>query len=249
MTGGATGIGNGIKSQLVENGHQVIVVDIKDADIIADLSTLEGRQAAIQGIRVLAPEGLDGFIPVAGVGPQVSPPSLVAKINYFGSVVVTEGVRDLVAKKRGAIVMICSNSARIMEYDKEYIGALAAGDEALASELVDQLDGQSAYGGSKYAIGCWTRVQAPAFAAEGINLNAVAPGFITTPMTDDGLKNKEFGESMQAFVDSVPVGRPGTPKDIANMVLFLLSEQASFVAGSIMYVDGGHDAIFRPDQY
>jgi NAD(P)-dependent dehydrogenase (short-subunit alcohol dehydrogenase family) len=249
MTGGATGIGNGIKSQLREQGHQVIVVDIKDADIIADLSTQQGRQQAIDGIRSAAPEGLDGFIPVAGVGPQVSPPSLVAKINYFGSVVVTEGVRDLVAKKRGGIVMICSNSARIMEYDAEYIDALAAGDEDAACARIDQLDGQTAYGGSKYAIGCWTRLHAPAFAAEGVNLNAVAPGFITTPLTDEGLNDKDFGETIQAFVDSVPIGRPGVPEDIANMVLFLLSEKASFVAGSIIYVDGGHDAVFRPSQY
>ena len=145
--------------------------------------------------------------------------------------------------------MICSNSARIMEYDAEYIDALAAGDEDAACARIDQLDGQTAYGGSKYAIGCWTRLHAPAFAAEGVNLNAVAPGFITTPLTDEGLNDKDFGETIQAFVDSVPIGRPGVPEDIANMVLFLLSEKASFVAGSIIYVDGGHDAVFRPSQY
>jgi NAD(P)-dependent dehydrogenase (short-subunit alcohol dehydrogenase family) len=77
----------------------------------------------------------------------------------------------------------------------------------------------------------------------------VAPGFITTPLTDEGLNDKDFGETIQAFVDSVPIGRPGVPEDIANMVLFLLSEKASFVAGSIIYVDGGHDAVFRPSQY
>ena len=54
MTGGATGIGNAIKQQLLSLGNQVIVVDIKDADIIADLSTLEGRQTAVNGIAAAA---------------------------------------------------------------------------------------------------------------------------------------------------------------------------------------------------
>ena len=103
MTGGATGIGNAIKEQLRDQGHKVIVVDIKDADIVADLSTSEGRQAAIDGLNAAAPDGLDGFIPCAGVGPQVSPPSLVAKINYFGALALTQAMRPVVAKKKGAI--------------------------------------------------------------------------------------------------------------------------------------------------
>lgn len=248
MTGGATGIGNAIKNQLREQGHQITVVDIKDADIIADLSTAEGRRVAIDGIRAAAPEGLDGFIPCAGVGPQVSPPSLVARINYFGAVSVTEGVRDLVAKKKGAVVMICSNSAP-MGYDQEFSDKLLAGDEEGACARVDQFEGQTAYGGSKYAIGCWTRSQSAAYAGEGIRLNAVAPGFIQTPLTEEGLKDKDFGAAMQEFVDSIPVGRPGIPDDVANAVSFLLSEKGSFVVGSIFFVDGGHDALFRPTQF
>ena len=55
MTGGATGIGAAIKQQLREQGHQVIVVDIHDADIVADLSTIEGREQAVAGIRAAAP--------------------------------------------------------------------------------------------------------------------------------------------------------------------------------------------------
>ena len=91
MTGGATGIGNAIKQQLLSQGNQIIVVDIKDADIIADLSTLEGRQTAVDGIVAAAPDGLDGFIPCAGVGPHISPPSMVARINFFGALAVTAG--------------------------------------------------------------------------------------------------------------------------------------------------------------
>ena len=85
MTGGATGIGAAIKTQLRDLGHTVIVVDIKNADIIADLSTEQGCQAAIEEIGQLAPEGLDGFIPCAGLGPAARPASrskIVIRISY-----------------------------------------------------------------------------------------------------------------------------------------------------------------------
>ena len=73
MTGGATGIGAELKSQLLAAGHEVISVDIKEGDVIADLSTAEGRQAAVDGVRERAPDGLDGFIPCAGLPPVARP--------------------------------------------------------------------------------------------------------------------------------------------------------------------------------
>jgi NAD(P)-dependent dehydrogenase (short-subunit alcohol dehydrogenase family) len=138
MTGGATGIGNAIKQQLIAQGHKVTVVDIKDADIVADLSTAEGRQLAVDGIMSAAPDGLDGFVPCAGVGPQVKPASLVGKINYFGALAVTEGVKPLLAKKKGAIVMISSNSAP-MGYDQTVTDLMLSGDEAATSAKLDEM--------------------------------------------------------------------------------------------------------------
>mgnify|MGYP000247613789 CR=1 FL=1 len=249
MTGGATGIGNAIKQQLIGQGHSVLVVDIKNADIIADLSTSAGRQAAIDGIRAHSADGLDGFIPCAGVGPMVSPPSLVSSINYFGAVVVTEGVRDLLVKKNGAIVMVSSNSAP-MGYDQTYTDLLLAGDEAKSGARVDELgQGQTAYGGSKFALTCWMRANASSYAADGVRINAVAPGFTQTPLTDAAMQDKDFSESMKQFVETIPVGKAGLPDDIANGVSFLLSEKASFVVGSVLFIDGGHDAVFRPNDF
>ena len=68
MTGGATGIGAAIKQRLRGAGHTVIVVDVKDADVIADLGTRAGRDSAIEGIRARANGGLDGFVACAGLG-------------------------------------------------------------------------------------------------------------------------------------------------------------------------------------
>lgn len=250
MTGGATGIGNAIKQQLKSLGHDVIVADIKDADIIADLSSAEGRQAAIDGINAAAADGLDGFIPCAGVGPHVAPASLIARINLFGTLAVTEGVKPLLAKKRGAIVMISSNSAP-MGYDQAVTDALIAGDEEAACANVDELgDGQLAYGGGKYALSCWLRKNSAAYAAEGIRLNAVAPGFTQTPLTDVAMNSDDYRDVMKDFVASIPIGRPGLPEDMAEAACFLLdADKAGFIVGSILFVDGGHDAMFRPTQF
>ncbi|NQV64694.1 MAG: SDR family NAD(P)-dependent oxidoreductase, partial [SAR86 cluster bacterium] len=84
LTGGATGIGAAIKQRLLANGHQVIVVDVTDADIIADLSTADGRQRAIDDIHERAPDGLDGLITCAGLGSHIPDRGLVTRVIYFG---------------------------------------------------------------------------------------------------------------------------------------------------------------------
>ena len=146
--------------------------------------------------------------------------------------------------------MISSNSAP-MGYDQAVTDLMLSGDEAATSAKLDEIgDGQLAYGGGKYAISCWLRKASAAYAAEGIRLNAVAPGFTSTPLTDAGLNDPQFGDVMKDFVASIPVGRAGLPADIAEAVCFLLDGQrAGFIVGSVLFVDGGHDAMFRPDQF
>lgn len=248
MTGGATGIGAAIKQQLQSEGHKVIVVDIKDADIIADLSTPAGRQAAIDGIAAAAPDGLNGFVPCAGLGPAARPYSLITRVNYFGAVATTEGLREQVAKRKGSIVMISSNSAPMMP-DDEYTELLLAGEEDKACALIDGRDANQAYAGSKRAVSQWLRSNSTAYAQQGIRLNAVAPGITQTPLVDASNDDPEVGQAMKDFAASVPLGRVGQPADIAQVVCFLLSDKASFVAGSIFFADGGHDAMLRPKQF
>lgn len=248
MTGGATGIGAATKEQLRGEGHEVIVVDITNADIEADLSTDEGRQRAIDGICAAAPQGLDGFVPCAGLGPSVSPSSLITRVNYFGAVAVTEGVKHLVAQRGGAMVLISSNSAP-MGADREYVDLLLAGEEKSACERIDTLDAQNAYAGSKLALTRWMRRHTVAYAKAGIRINAVAPGITKTPLTDRVYQDPTYGQTMKEFGESVPLGAIGRPEQIAEVICFLLSAKASFVAGSVFFVDGGHDAMLRPDEF
>lgn len=248
MTGGATGIGAAIKRSLRDDGHRVVVVDIKDADIVADLSSPEGREAAIRGIRDAAADGLDGFVPCAGVGANVPDPVLIANVNYYGTTELVDGVKDLVASKRGAMVLISSNSAPHPTND-EFVELLLAGKRAEALAVAETMETQPVYSGTKLAMARWMRRVAAEYAASGVRLNAVAPGYTETPMTAAVANDPTYGAAIKEFVASIPVGRPGMPEDIANAVCYLLAPEAGFICGSVLFVDGGHDAMTRPDQF
>ncbi len=251
LTGGATGIGAAIKQQLRDQGHTVIVVDIKDADVVADLSTDAGCQQALEAVNDLAPDGLEGFIPCAGLGPAARPPSLITDVNFFAAKSTTEGLLKALAKKRGAVVVISSNSAPMAIKDSELLEALDGDSRQAASKIVNRRESgpHDAYTCSKLAITRWMRRNVSAYAAQGVRINAVAPGITTTPLTDAAKEDKNVAQAMKDFSAAVPAGREAVPEEIANVVLFLLSEQASFCYGAVFFVDGGSDCLLRPADF
>lgn len=94
------------------------------------------------------------------------------------------------------------------------------------------------YGASKAALNKWTKHAALDLSKYGIRVNAVAPGVIEAGMNQDtAVSNPEL---WKYYVSNIPLQRPGTPDDIANMVLFLASEKANWITGKIFEVDGGH---------
>ncbi len=112
--------------------------------------------------------------------------------------------------------------------------------------MLPEVSGHDCYSGSKQAVAKWMRKNAPQFAAQGIRLNAIAPGYTETAMTKAVADDPQYGDAIRQFVASIPMQRPGSPEDMADAAEFLLSDKASFVAGSMLYIDGGHDAMFRP---
>jgi len=249
ITGGATGIGAELKRQLLAAGHRVISVDIKEGDVVADLSTTQGRQAAIDGVRTLAPDGLDGFIPCAGLPPVAKPLSVITRVNYFAVVATVAGLRDLLEKKKGSVLFVSSNSAPMVGSEDAYVQACLAGDEEAACTHVEGRDGHTAYAGSKRAVTMWMRRHVVDYAATGVRLNAVAPGITMTPLAERVFADAELGPVMKQFGDMVPVGSNAQPVQIANVMRFMLSDEADNVCGAVFFVDGGSDAMLRPDDF
>ncbi|MFT6285927.1 MAG: NAD(P)-dependent dehydrogenase (short-subunit alcohol dehydrogenase family) [Halieaceae bacterium] len=247
VTGGASGIGAAIKAQLVSEGHSVLVVDILDADIVANLATSEGRGIAIDAIRKHCTDGLAGLVTCAGLGASTTDQALISAVNYFGTINLIEGLHDLLMANGAAVLLISSNSAS-MATKEEYVQTLLGGDETAAGAIAQTIDAQMVYAGTKQALTLWMKRNAPVYATQGIRINALAPGLVKTPLSDAIQNDPVYGEAVRLFADSIPIGRQGQPKDIAAAASFLLSEKASFICGSVLYIDGGHDALFRPEQ-
>jgi NAD(P)-dependent dehydrogenase (short-subunit alcohol dehydrogenase family) len=247
LTGGASGIGACLATTLREQHHEVINVDIRDADITADLSTASGRQAAVTQVRERAPGGLDGLVPLAGVGGSGPPGTLITAVNYFGSVELVEGLRELLALKQGIVVLLCSNSAPMSAADDPLVASLLAGDEAAALQVARENDNGMHYMAGKRALAYWMRRHTMAYAREGIRMNAVAPGPVDTPMTRPLFDDPQMRGVMKQLIDNTPLGRAGRPEEIADTISFLLKPESSYVCGSVLYVDGGYDANSRTD--
>jgi NAD(P)-dependent dehydrogenase (short-subunit alcohol dehydrogenase family) len=256
ITGSASGMGRETAQRLRDGGHTVISIDIKDADIVADLSTPHGRNEAAE--RVLAASGnrLDGAVLAAGLGPSPAPNRVrqIAQVNYFGVVEPLLAWRGaLAAAGRAKVVVVASNSTTTMPaVPHRAVKALLAHDAGKALRSV-RLFGPAApammYGASKIAVSRWVRRHAvlPEWAGSGVRLNALAPGAIMTPLLQEQLSNPRQAKAVQSF--PVPVGGFGDAGHMAAWMCFMLSEAADFLCGSVIFVDGGTDAYFRSDDW
>ena len=242
VTGSASGIGAAFCSIVEAEGHRVISVDRMKADVVADLSTVAGRDAAVAGVLDASNGTLDGFVGFAGVSEALE--SLVVSVNYFGSIAVLDGLLPALAKgDRPAAVAVSSNSVAVGRPDEELVGAMLDGDEARATALAS---GRAAYPESKRALARAVRRRAQTWADAGVRLNAIAPGPTMTPMLQLTLDHPEHGPMLREHYP-IPLGRFGEPAEVAEVVRWMLGDTASYLHGAVLFLDGGSDAAFRPD--
>ena len=256
VTGSASGMGRAVADKLRAGGHTVIGVDLREADVVADLSTAPGREQAVREVLAASGDRLDGAVLAAGLGPAPGKdrPRLIAEVNYFGVVDLLEGWREaLAAAGKAKVVVFSSNSTTVTPVvPRRTVGAFLRGDVERAVSSVRMFGRTSPaiiYAGSKIAVSRWVRRSAvrPEWAGAGIRLNALAPGAIMTPLLETQLATPSEAKAIRSF--PVPVGGFGDAGQLGDWVVFMLSDAADFLCGSVVFVDGGSDAYFRADDW
>ena len=244
VTGAGSGIGRAIALRLAEEGVTVGVFDIraegaaetvaaiesaggKGRAVTCDITDYAGVVAAVQGFEAATGTGTD--ILVNNAGWDMPMPFLktdeafwkkVVGINWFGPLHMTHTVaQGMATRKSGRIINIASDAGRVGS------------------------TGEVVYSGCKGATIAFSKALARELARSNVLINNVCPGPTDTPAMDAFVGTGEQGQKIRdGMVRSVPVGRIGVPDDYPGMVAFLASDDASFMTGSDMLVDGGYTA-------
>ncbi|MEZ0579028.1 SDR family oxidoreductase [Nocardioides sp. MH1] len=254
VTGAASGMGRAVAEKLAAAGHSVIDVDIVDATVMADLSTPAGRRRAATEVLERCDGRLDGAVMAAGLGPASGRTRLIAEVNFFGVTELLDAWRPALAAAGNAkaVVFSSNSSTTVPMVPGRAVRGFLAGDVDKAVGTLRIFGKQAptfAYAASKIAISRWVRRTAvlPEWAGAGIRLNAIAPGAVLTPLLEKQLATPAEAKQIKRF--PVPIGGFGDPSHLADWVVFMLSESADFLCGSVVFVDGGSDAWFRADDW
>jgi NAD(P)-dependent dehydrogenase (short-subunit alcohol dehydrogenase family) len=225
-------------------------VDKDESDVVADLAIPSGRRDAIAATADRCGGKLAGIVTCAGLaGLPGRAGSLLAAVNYFGTVDLLVGLRPLLVPG-GAAVAISSNSTTVQPaIPGDLVEACLRHDEGLSAQIADACGSLVTYPATKLAVARWVRRHAtgPDWAGSGFRLNAIAPGMVDTPMVAGLRADAKAGPMLDML--PIPVGRPGRPEEIAAVVDLLLGPDGTFFCGSVLFCDGGSDALLRTNDW
>ena len=234
VTGAAQGIGKEIACSLAKEGANVVVsdIDVEHAEQTADQIRRMGREALVIKADVSMPEeaanivektidklgSLDILVNNAGI----------TRDNFVLRMKNEDWDKVLAINLKGTFNCIKAAAKVMLKQRKGRIVNMASIIGLIGNA------GQANYAASKAGVIALTKSCAKEFGSRGINVNAIAPGFISTRMTE---VFKE--DTKQKMLGNIPLGRFGLPTDVANLVLFLVSEEANYITGQVINVDGG----------
>ncbi|GAA0570669.1 coniferyl-alcohol dehydrogenase [Actinomadura livida] len=242
VTGAASGIGRSLAELLVAQGARVIGLDRREADVpgidarLVDLADPASVRAAADGIT----GELHALFNVAGVSGTL-PPETVVGINYAGTRELTEALLPRIPAGGAVVTTASIAGSRYLERRPLVEELLALDDRSAVTAWCREHRAEvgTGYTVSKDAVIWWTLHRAPELARRGVRINCVAPGITDTPILEASRASRGA-----AFLDAVPMplGRPAEPREQAGVMAFLATPAASYLAGQVLWVDGGYSA-------
>jgi NAD(P)-dependent dehydrogenase (short-subunit alcohol dehydrogenase family) len=236
VTGAGSGIGRATAEVLAANGARVLGADI-DAGAVALTARATGGEA--YGLDVADPDSWAALMGAAG--------PVHGLVNCAGVEAPADTIEDCTPADWERVMRI--------NLDGTFLGtqaalrAMRAGGAGgsvvnISSVLAIVADGETlAYASSKAAVRGLTRSAALAVAADGIRCNTIHPGYIRTPMTERWLAGLDGADAEARLVALHPLGRLGEPREIGELALYLLSDDAAYVTGAELTIDGGYTAV------